>query len=227
MLANAVLLAADQNLTDDTVISRVLLGKKEDYEILVRRYNNLLYKTARGILSEEPDIEDVMQEAYIRGFEKLSQFRKEAKFSTWLTRILINCALRHVNKLKGREHLSLDALPGADIGNLQEVPEETSPEVAENLTKAVEAAINHLPAKYRVVFILREIQHIPVADAAVMVGISEENVKIRLHRAKSMLKDILRSELNSLEIFVFHASRCALLAASVMRHINSMKKNLF
>lgn len=227
MLANAVLLAADRNLTDDIVISRVLLGKKEDYEILVRRYNSLLYKTARGILSGENDIEDVMQEAYIRGFEKLGQFRKEAKFSTWLTRILINCALQHVNKLKGRGHLSLDTLAGEDIDSLQEIPDETSPEVGENLTKAVEAAINHLPAKYRVIFILREIQHISVADAASMVGISEENVKIRLHRAKSALKDMLRSELNSLEIFDFHASRCARVAANVMDHINSRVRHLF
>lgn len=222
MLANAVILAADRNLTDDVVISRVLLGKKEEYEILVRRYNNLLYKTARGILSEENDIEDVMQEAYIRGFEKLGQFRKEAKFSTWLTRILINCALQHVNKLKGKAHLSLDALHGEDIDSLQEIPDTTSPEVGENLSKAMEAAINHLPAKYRLIFILREIEHFPVADTALMAGISEENVKIRMHRAKSMLRDMLRSEFKALEIFVFHASRCTCVATYVMDHINSI-----
>lgn len=228
MLANAVLLAADRNLTDDIVISRVLTGNKEDYEILVRRYNNLLYKTARGILSEGSDIEDVMQEAYIRGFEKLSQFRKEAKFSTWLTRILINCALRHVNKLKGREYLSLDALPGEEIESLQQIPDETGshPEVGENLMKAVEAAINQLPSKYRVVFILRDIQHTPIADTALALGISEENVKIRLHRAKSMLKNMLKSELDSLEIFVLHAARCTRIATSVINHINSIEKHL-
>ena len=85
MLSNVVSLAADQSLTDDIIISRVLLGKTEEYEILVRRYNNMLYKTARGILSQGNDIEDAMQEAYLKGFEKLHQFRKEAKFSTWLT----------------------------------------------------------------------------------------------------------------------------------------------
>ena len=75
MLANVTLLAGDRALTDDLIINRILLGKREDYEILVRRYNSLLYKTARGILSKEEDVEDVMQEAYIRGFEKLHQFR--------------------------------------------------------------------------------------------------------------------------------------------------------
>ena len=110
MLANVTLLAADPNLTDDLIISRILLGRREYYEILVRRYNSLFYKTARGILSKEEDIEDVMQEAYIRGFEKLHQFRKEARFSTWLGRILINCALQHLKSTeekKSGEHRSI------------------------------------------------------------------------------------------------------------------------
>jgi len=222
MLANVTLLAADTSLTDDLIISRILLGKREYYEILVRRYNSLFYKTARGILSKEEDIEDVMQEAYIRGFEKLHQFRKEARFSTWLGRILINCALQHLNKMKKKYHVSLDALEGEDIDNLQEeVAEENREDVSENLKKALESAISHLPAKYRVVFILREIEQVPVAETASILEISEENVKIRLHRAKNMLKDMLRAEASSLDIFVFHASRCASIAERVMEHINS------
>lgn len=221
MLANAVLLARDRSITDEAIISRVLLGQTEDYEILVRRYNNLLYKTARGILSEEHDIEDVMQEAYIKGYEKLSQFRQEAKFSTWLTRILINCALQHLNKLKGREHLSLDAVEGMD--GEEEIPLTTPrPDVSENLAKALEGAISHLPVKYRVVFILREVQHLPVADAAEIIGITQENVKIRLHRAKGMLKNMLQTKLDSMDIFEFLDSRCARIAERVMHAIYSL-----
>jgi RNA polymerase sigma factor (sigma-70 family) len=227
MLANAVHLAADQTLTDEAIISQVLHGKTEEYEILVRRYNNLLYKTARGILSAENDIEDVMQEAYIRGYEKLGQFRQEAKFSTWLTRILINCALQHLNKLKGRTHLSLDVLIREGIDGEEDVPmEKTTAEVGENLAKALEGAISHLPAKYRVVFILREVQHLPVADAAVIIGITEENVKIRLHRAKAMLKNMLQSKLDVVELFEFHATRCARVAEKVMNDIYSLESKL-
>ncbi|HEX6890008.1 MAG TPA: sigma-70 family RNA polymerase sigma factor [Chryseolinea sp.] len=227
MLANAVHLAADQTLTDEIIISRVLHGKTEDYEILVRRYNNLLYKTARGILSAENDIEDVMQEAYIRGYEKLGQFRQEAKFSTWLTRILINCALQHLNKLKGRAHLSLDVLvrDGMD-GEEHEPMEVNSAEVSQNLAKALEGAISHLPAKYRLVFILREVQHLSVADTATIVGITEENVKIRLHRAKGMLKNMLQSRLDVMEIFEFHASRCVRVAERVMQGIYSLESRV-
>jgi RNA polymerase sigma factor (sigma-70 family) len=223
MLANVTLLAADRDLTDDLIISRILLGKREYYEILVRRYNSLFYKTARGILSKEEDIEDVMQEAYIRGFEKLHQFRKEARFSTWLGRILINCALQHLNKLKKNHHVSIEALENQEFNNLQEENSnpDNSQEVGENLKKALESAIGHLPSKYRVVFILREIEEVSVADTASMLDITEDNVKIRLHRAKNMLKDMLLTEATSLDIFAFHASRCALIAARVMHHINT------
>lgn len=224
MLANSTILAADRNLTDETIISRVLQGKKDEYEVLIRRYNNLLYKTAKGILSEESDVEDAMQEAYIRGYEKLHQFRREARFSTWLTRILINCALQQASKLKGRQMLSLDVLERNDMKSLQETPDVfgNDPSVGENLKKALEAAINQLPEKYRVVFILREIANTPVTDVAEMMEISEENVKIRLHRAKMMLKDMLRSEASSLEIFEFHATRCALVASRVMAAIEQL-----
>src|SRR3989337_788808 len=120
MLANVTLLAQDRALTDDLIINRILLGSREDYEILVRRYNSLLYKTARGILSKEEDVEDVMQEAYIRGFEKLHQFRREARFSTWLSRIVLNAALQHLNKLQGHHHVSIDLLREDEMDSFEQ-----------------------------------------------------------------------------------------------------------
>ena len=221
MLTNVTILAADRTLTDDLIINRVLLGKREYYEILIRRYNSLFYKTARGSLSKEEDIEDVMQDAYIRGFEKLHQFRKEAKFSTWLGRILINCALQHLNKLKRKSHISIDALKSEEVERLQENSIDDNPEVGENLKKALESAISQLSPKYRIVFILREMEQASVADTAALLEITEENVKIRLHRAKNMLKEMLRSEVSSLDLFTFHASRCSRIASRVMNHINS------
>jgi len=98
---------------------------------------------------------------------------------------------------------------------------ENNQDVSKNLKWALESAISHLPSKYRDVFILREIEVVSVADTASMLEITEDNVKIRLHRAKNMLKDMLRAEASSLDIFAFHESRCALIAAKVMGHINS------
>jgi RNA polymerase sigma factor (sigma-70 family) len=224
MLANSIILAANQELTDNVIIDNVLGGRREEYEILVRRYNDLLYKTARGILHDEEDIEDVMQEAYIKGFEKLHQFRREAKFSTWLTRILINCALKQAGKLKGAKHIDLDSVAEDEFYQVHEEPVDAGEEVGENLKKAIEGSIERLPSKYRLVFMLREIEKVSVSETAELLGLSEENVKIRLHRAKLMLKDMLRSKLNSLEVFVFEATRCAGMAAKVMTHIASLEK---
>jgi RNA polymerase sigma-70 factor (ECF subfamily) len=222
MLANATILAADNTLTDDLIISRVLLGKREYYEILVRRYNSMFYRTAKGILSKEEDVEDVMQEAYIRGYEKLHQFRKEARFSTWLGRILINCALQHLNSVKKKNQVSIDVLKGEEVSNFRDFEnEDPTPELGDNLKKAVESAISQLPSKYRIVFMLREIEQVSVSDTAQMLAISEENVKVRLHRAKNLLKEMLRSQAASLDIFPFHAYRCSIIANTVMAHVNS------
>ena len=221
MLTNIASLASNLSITDEDIITQVLRGQPEKYEILVRRYNNMLYKTARGILVKEADIEDAMQEAYLLAFEKLHQFRKEARFSTWLTRILINCALKQANKIK-RDPLRLGEMDSDDLAEL-EISEEMNPqpEIGENLKKAVEAAIEQLPAKYRIVFILREVENTSTAETAAILDISEENVKIRLHRAKAMLKEILNSELQSLEIFEFLAPRCSALAERVMNQITA------
>lgn len=223
MLPNAVTLAADTSLADGTIISAVLNGKRDDYEILIRRYNSMLYKTARGILTDEADIEDVMQEAYIRGFEKLHQFRSEAKFSTWLTRILINCALQQAAKLKGKQLIDIGKIEEEGYEELSETQNESTDQssVGENLQHAIEAAIGQISPKYRIVFMLREVEHSSVAETASLLGISEENVKIRLFRAKAMLRDILKASLNSLEIFEFHATRCALMASRVMLALKS------
>jgi RNA polymerase sigma factor (sigma-70 family) len=227
MLANAKFLAADHSLEDQAIIKRVLAGHTDDYEILIRRYNSMMYKSARGILKEEEDIEDVMQEAYIRGFEKLAQFRQEAKFSTWLTRILINCALQHAGKSQKHPSVSLEALQEDDLLTEKEFQEEESSAfdsaaVRGNLQKAIEGAITQLPTKYRVVFIMREVEQMSVRDTAQALDISEENVKVRLHRARLLLKDMLSAEVRSLEIFEFHDTRCTMIATAVMTRIHLM-----
>jgi RNA polymerase sigma factor (sigma-70 family) len=227
MLANAKLLAADQSLQDDSIITRVLSGHTEEYEILIRRYNKLLYKSARGILRVDKDIEDVMQETYIRGYEKLHQFKNEAKFSTWLTRILINCALQHASKSKRRQMLSLESLQEGGLPYESEFENDQSNAidstvVRNNLQHAIEAAISQLPAKYRIVFMLREVEQNSVRETAEVLDISEENVKVRLHRARTLLKDMLSTDVNALELFEFHDTRCTLIACSVMDQIGSI-----
>lgn len=226
-MINAKQLAFDKTLTDEQVVAHVLAGRNEEFEVLIRRYNTLLYRMARGILSDENDIEDAMQEAYLRGFEKLHQYKGEARFSTWLTRILINCSLKQLGSIVRKDWIDVNELGDADMPQLTnddaELPADVS-EVESNLRKALEAAIVQLPPKYRTVFIQREIEHLSTADVAKLLEISEDNVKIRLHRAKEVLRQILRSEAELIEVFRFGGERCDALAARVMKEVMTAQR---
>jgi RNA polymerase sigma factor (sigma-70 family) len=216
MKVSALSLAANSGITDEQVISRVLGGEKEMYEVIVRRHNTKLYHVARGILRDEQEIQDVMQDAYLKAFEKLSQFEGKAKFSTWLTRILINTALARFNEQKRLRTSELDDVEDDRLVDDHDHVAEPSPQVSANLKSALEAAINSLPPSYRSVFMLRELEHMTVADTAYCLEISEVNVKVRLHRSKEMLKNILRKGFGGMDLFEFGGKRCDAFTSRLM-----------
>jgi RNA polymerase sigma factor (sigma-70 family) len=184
--------------------------------VIVRRHNLKLYRVARGILKDEEEIEDVMQEAYLKAFEKLHQFKGKSSFSTWLTRILINSAFARFNEQKRHHMLEIDKLSEDALVAPEEQPSEPSPEMRASLRTALESAISSLPSSYRSVFMLREMTGMTTADTAFCLDISEENVKVRLHRAKEMLKKILRQGFGETDLFEFGDARCDLLTGRVM-----------
>jgi RNA polymerase sigma factor (sigma-70 family) len=208
MKVSAISLAANPEITDEQVISRVLGGERDAYEVIVRRHNLKLYRVARGILKEEEEIEDVMQEAYLKAFEKLHQFKGKSSFSTWLTRILINSAFARFNEQKRHKMLDLDNVAEHALVAPADESSEPSPEMRASLRTSLESAIGSLPPSYRSVFMLRELTGMTTADTAFCLDISEENVKVRLHRAKEMLKKILRQGFGEIDLFEFGSRRC-------------------
>lgn len=208
MKVPALSLAANPDITDEQIVSRVLGGEKDIYEVIVRRHNHKLYRVARGILKEEEEIQDVMQDAYLKAFEKLYQFKGESSFSTWLTRILINTAFARFNEQKRLHTSEIDSLSEENLPAEEETAPEPSPQLRANLKNALEAAINSLPSPYRSVFMLRELENMTVADTAYCLEISEVNVKVRLHRAKEMLKKVLRRGFGEMDLFEFGGKRC-------------------
>ena len=193
------------------------------YEILVRRHNQRLYRTIRAILREDRDVEDVMQQAYVDAYTHLDQFRGTAKFSTWLTRIAVNRAIR-----SGR---------GARRG-LELVPQAGDPELAiartpapnpdpehamygRELNVVLESLIDRLPEAFRVVFVMREVEGLSTAETAACLEINEETVKTRLHRAKRCCRDHLDRQLGpaSSGVYAFHLTRCDRVVAGVMAAI--------
>lgn len=198
--------------TDAEVVVRVLDGEISLYELLMRRYNQTLYRTVRSYLKEEQDTEDAMQDTYLAAYEKLYQFRHEARFSTWLIRIGINVAL---GKLRDRKKFA--QAPASDYTlpenylSLLTQSNFMNPEnlaIRKEVKQLVEQAIDRLPEKYRVVYTLLEVEGMSSHEVAQCLDISESNVKVRLHRAKSLLKDSLFRHSVGQDVFEFGSRRC-------------------
>lgn len=213
-------------LGDEELASRVRAGELPLFELLMRRYNQRLYRVARAIVKNDAEAEDVTQQAYVNAYINLHQFEGRAKFSTWLTRIAVHEALNRVRKQ------SRIAWPGDDT---QEDPMEriASPAIgpeqqafAGELGALLERAVDGLPEAYRTVFVMRDVEGLSTSETAECLDLSEEAVKTRLHRAKAMLRDTLydRAGLAAPTAFSFHLSRCNRIVAAVFAQIQAREE---
>jgi RNA polymerase sigma factor (sigma-70 family) len=214
---------ASDTVSDNDIIGRILKGEKNLYSIVVRRYNQRLYKVGMSILNDDAEVEDAMQVAYIKAYENLGKFAFNAAFSTWLTKILINeCLLR----LKQRKKSILVSDPAMQNEVSQHSSIETQTPVMKilnvELKAALEKAILNLPEKYRTVFIMREIENMNVAETKECLDITEANVKVRLNRAKSLLKNSLSEYYRSEDMLSFHLTRCDKMVGLVMKQIENL-----
>jgi RNA polymerase sigma-70 factor (ECF subfamily) len=213
----------DHILADEEIVRRVVAGEPALFELLVTRHNQRVYRTVRSIIRDEAEVDDVMQQAYISAYRHLRQFAGTARFSTWLTRIAINEALARVRRAQ-RWVAVRDVVASAGGTALAMAGEGPSPEdqvASRELVVLLERSVDSLPEIYRGVFMLREVEGMSTADAAEALGVAEDVVKTRLHRAKALLRDRLASlaEANYGSAFGFEAPRCARLARLVMAAI--------
>jgi RNA polymerase sigma-70 factor, ECF subfamily len=216
-------LEAWDGTADEDVVKRVLAGEAALYEILMRRYNQRLYRVARSILRNDVDAEDVMQEAYVRAYEHLNQFAGEARFSTWLTKIAVYEALGRLRRQRRTENL--DSVLDSDRHVMARMTSDTrDPErqaYDDELRIVLEGAIDSLPEPYKLVFVLRSVEGMSVAETAGCLDIGVEAVKTRLHRARSLLRKDLqqRAGVVTAQAFPFHLSRCDRVVEAVFRRI--------
>lgn len=201
--------AVPTTLSDEEVVARVLAGDTSLFEILMRRYNQRLFRVSRGILADDAEAEDVVQEAWLRSFRELSRFRGEARFSTWLTRIACHEALARAHKRR-----RLVPINGGGDGEPPEPPAESpGPERdLENreLQALLREAVEILPDPLRSVFCLREIELLSTEETADALGLSVENVRVRLHRAKRSLRQTLDERIGRevRRLYLFDGARC-------------------
>jgi RNA polymerase sigma-70 factor, ECF subfamily len=226
MVSPAEVATSQEPLSDEEVVARVLAGETGTFEIIMRRYNQRLYRVARAILRNDGEAEDVMQDAYVRAYEHLDQFAGRAKFSTWLTRIAVHEALARQhrrNRYKDLESMSeQEGDPMDRFASLALNPEQQASN--SEIRRLLEEAVEKLPEAYRAIFILRDVEDMSTSDAAHALEITEENVKVRLYRARALLRKSLyaRAGMERKEAFDFHAVRCDRVVKNVFERIQQL-----
>ncbi|MBS0029962.1 RNA polymerase sigma factor [Chitinophaga sp. 22321] len=193
---------------DNEIINKILAGDKKLFEQLMRRHNASLFRIGMSILNHDADVEDVMQTTYINAYQHLAGFRQEAAFGTWLKRIMINECNQQLKRRKKmiKEDISvLDHQADSTTGT-KESPVATV--INKELNQALEQALLHVPEKYRIVFVMREIEQLGNTETARLLDISPVNVKVRLLRAKLMLRGKISAYYKQDLVFPFHLIRC-------------------
>jgi RNA polymerase sigma-70 factor (ECF subfamily) len=206
--------------TDERIVQAVLDGHTALFELLMRRYNERLYRTARAITRDDREAEDVTQQAYVNAYANLRQFKGEAQFATWLTRIAINEALARVRR-RGRYEPFEENPVDDSIAPIRSAPDPERQAFAGELRELLEWAIDALPAGAREVFMLRDVEGLNTADTAASLGVSEDVVKTRLSRARTALRRFLleRAGTTAPDAFRFYRPRCDRLVALVLARI--------
>lgn len=209
-----------QQYSDLEIIQDVTAGKVQLYEIIIRRYNPFLYKIGRSYGYSHEDTEDLMQEAYVNAFFNLQKFEHRSSFKTWFTRIMLNLCYQKKQKLSYKNEIVANDIQN-EKSSVMFHHSTNNEKIAVNkeLGRVLENAIHHIREDYRIVFLLRELNGLSIAETAEALDISESNVKVRLNRAKGMLQKEIKKMYSPEEIFEFNLVYCDAMVEKVMNRI--------
>lgn len=208
--------------TEKEIIDRIIDGDKPLYEIIVRRYNPYLYKIGRSYNFNHEDTEDLMQDTFVDAFKNLSKFEGRSEFKTWISRIMLNNCYRKKEKSSYKNEIMREIFDNAEPMFHQDDQATHHLTHKRELGQILESAIQELPHYYRMVFTLREINGMSISETAELMDISESNVKVRLNRAKSMLKKIITKSYAPEELYGYHAVYCDPFTHRVMEIIDEL-----
>lgn len=223
-MKSATLTSEQKALTDAEIVQRIAGGDDHAFTLLMRRYNQKMYRTARSILRDDAEAEDAVQAAYLLAYRAMDTFRGDATLSTWLIRIVVNEAVARTRKRSRTARvIQLSGDSGHDEAIAEaHMDESTFPQPEQAAVRAearrlLEAKIDALPDAFRTVFVLRAVEEMSVEEAAVSLGISQVTVRTRYFRAKSLLREALAREIDFAfeEAFAFAGERCNRIVAGV------------
>lgn len=206
---------APSAMLDTEIVRRVLAGEASLYELIMRRHNRMLFRLARGLLRDDDEARDVVQEAYVRAYRALDQFRGPDGFKSWLAQIVLNEARTRLRKPLRLVDDDVDAYAldsdGPEFGAM-----------SCETQRILEVAIDRLPDDFRVVFMLRGVEQLSTAESAELLGIKEATVKTRFHRARVLLRNALRRRFDELapDSFHFDGDRCDTIVTAVLAKLS-------
>lgn len=198
---------AHADATDADLVASVQGGDHGAFEVLVRRYNQRMYRAARAVTRSDVDAEDVLQQAWLNVYRNLSHFRGDASFATWVTRIAVHEAIS-VNRKRPVIAEVVDA--PSDVTPVTEIDRA-------QLGAVLEQCLAQIPQGNREVMVLRDVLELDTAETAALLGLTPEAVRVRLHRARAAIATVL-TDLTQ-EIYRFDGARCARITARVMRNV--------
>jgi RNA polymerase sigma-70 factor (ECF subfamily) len=232
MRATPVTAASLETLDDETLVERARSRDRFAVQIIMQRHNRRLFRVARSVLHDDAEAEDVVQEAYFRAFTHLDGFRGDAQLSTWLTRIALNEALGRLRRRRITVSLKdIDAINDqgeARVIYLSAARQDSDPEataVRAEVRRLLERAVDQLPASFRMVFVLRDIEEMSIEETASQLGLRPETVKTRLHRARRLLRQSLDRTLSSAvgDVFPCAGTRCTRITEAVLERLSLLE----
>jgi RNA polymerase sigma factor (sigma-70 family) len=218
-------LVVSSSVDEEEIIQKIINGEKELFEILIRRYNSVLYKIARCYGFNHQDAEDIMQETHVSAYTNLKNFQHKASYKTWISKILIHKCVYKVsygyfkNEQPGSNRLSENVKP---VFNQTKMATDKIV-LNKELSKVLEKSLQEIPLTYRTVFILREVEGFSTAETAELINSTTVNVKVRLNRAKTLLQKKLESFYSSTDIYDFNAIYCDAMVKKVFDAIENTK----
>ena len=213
-----------ETISEVELINRIIKGESELFEILIRRNNTYLYKLGMSYGYKHEDVEDLMQEAFIAAYLNLEKFEARSSFKTWVTRIMLNQCYQKAQKLSFKFEKANDILNEKTTPMFESNQSmDTYRSVLNNeLSNVIVGALTSIPLEYRMVFSLRELNGMSTAETAEALDISETNVKVRLNRAKQMLREKVEKMYTPEDIFEFNLIYCNKIVNGVMKAINKL-----
>lgn len=214
-------------LGEAELVRRAQAGEGDAFRVIMQRGNQRLFRVARGVVRDDGEAEDVLQEAYVRAFAAIGGFRGEAGVMTWLTRIVLNEArgrLRRRRPMVGLERIEAAQMDGAEVIPFPNAFGTASPEAdaaRAQIRGLIEHAVDDLPEAFRIVFIMRDIEECSIEETAANLDLKPETVKTRLHRARRLLREALDARLAStmVEAFPFLGARCGRITEAVLARL--------